>query len=124
MVREARFRKIQKGTRKTPHGRQSVKQLMKQGEATNSLPVEAPREFERVARPLLPVHLGRGPLRGQGSPVRHFLIGGHLLPDGHFRHGEYPVFVGNVLDPVIVLLKGMSPLDIQERKKEVAREER
>ena len=33
-----------------PHGRQSVKQLMKQGEATNSLPVEAPREFDRVAR--------------------------------------------------------------------------
>ena len=31
---------------KTPHGRQSVKQ----GEATNSLPVEAPREFDRVAR--------------------------------------------------------------------------
>ena len=43
-------RKIQKGTRKTPHGRQSVQQLMKQGEATNSLPVEAPREFDRVAR--------------------------------------------------------------------------
>ena len=45
-------RKIQKErqTHKTPHGRQSVKQLMKQGEATNSLPVEAPREFDRVAR--------------------------------------------------------------------------
>ena len=43
-------RKIQKGTRKTPHGRQTVRQLMKQGEATNSLPVEAPREFDRVAR--------------------------------------------------------------------------
>jgi len=34
----------------TPHGRQTVRQLMKQGEATNSLPVEAPREFDRVAR--------------------------------------------------------------------------
>ncbi len=33
-----------------PHGRQTVRQLMKQGEATNSLPVEAPREFDRVAR--------------------------------------------------------------------------
>lgn len=45
-------RKIQKErqSHKTPHGRQSVKQLMKQGEATNSLPVEAPREFDRVAR--------------------------------------------------------------------------
>ena len=29
---------------------EGVKQLMKQGEATNSLPVEAPREFDRVAR--------------------------------------------------------------------------
>lgn len=45
-------RKIQKERQahKTPHGRQSVKQLMNQGEATNSLPVEAPREFDRVAR--------------------------------------------------------------------------
>lgn len=43
-------RKIQKGTHQTPHGRQTVRQLMKQGEATNSLPVEAPREFDRVAR--------------------------------------------------------------------------
>ena len=45
-------RKIQKERRahEPPHGRQSVKQLMKQGEATNSLPVEAPREFDRVAR--------------------------------------------------------------------------
>ena len=43
-------RKIQKGTHQTPHGRQTVRQLMKQGEATNSLPAEAPREFDRVAR--------------------------------------------------------------------------
>ena len=45
-------RKIQKERQahKTPHGRQTVLQLMKQGEATNSLPVEAPREFDRVAR--------------------------------------------------------------------------
>ena len=45
-------RKIQKErqTHQTPHGRQTVRQLMKQGEATNSLPVEAPREFDRVAR--------------------------------------------------------------------------
>ena len=45
-------RKIQKErqARQTPHGRQTVRQLMKQGEATNSLPVEAPREFDRVAR--------------------------------------------------------------------------
>ena len=41
---------IQKGTHNPPHGRQSVRQLMKQGKATNSLPVEAPREFDRVAR--------------------------------------------------------------------------
>jgi len=48
----AAVRKIQKERQahKTPHGRQSVKQLMKQDEATNSLPVEAPREFDRVAR--------------------------------------------------------------------------
>nr|WP_304635103.1 PcfB family protein [uncultured Oscillibacter sp.] len=43
-------RKLQKEAHKTPHGRQSVRQLMKQGEATNSLPVEAPRQFDRVAR--------------------------------------------------------------------------
>ena len=45
-------RKIQKERQahKMPHGRQTVRQLMKQGEATNSLPVEAPREFDRVAR--------------------------------------------------------------------------
>ena len=45
-------RKIQKERQahQTPHGRQTVRQLMKQGEATNSLPVEAPREFDRVAR--------------------------------------------------------------------------
>ena len=38
-----------------------------------------------------------------------------MLPDGYFRHGEYPVFVGNVLQSVVVLLKGMSPLDITAR---------
>ena len=43
-------RKLQKEAHKTPHGRQSVRQLMKHGEATNSLPVEAPRQFDRVAR--------------------------------------------------------------------------
>ncbi len=44
--------KIQKERQahQTPHGRQTVRQLMKQGEATNSLPAEAPREFDRVAR--------------------------------------------------------------------------
>ena len=36
-------RKIQKEAHKTPHGRQTVKQLMKQGEATNSLPRGGPQ---------------------------------------------------------------------------------
>lgn len=45
-------RKIQQERRehKTPHGKQSVKKLMAHGEATSSIPVEAPRLFDRVAR--------------------------------------------------------------------------
>lgn len=35
---------------KTPHGRQTVKKLMNHGEATSSLPVESPRQFDKVAR--------------------------------------------------------------------------
>ncbi len=34
----------------TPHGRQSVKKLMGHGAATNSIEVEAPKLFDRVAR--------------------------------------------------------------------------
>ena len=45
-------RKIQRGMQahKTPHGRQTVKKLMNHGEATSSLPVESPRQFDKVAR--------------------------------------------------------------------------
>jgi len=43
-------RKIQKGTRKTPHGRQSVKKLMGHGENVNSIEVESPKLFDRMAR--------------------------------------------------------------------------
>lgn len=46
-------RKIQKERRahQTPHGRQSVKQLMSHGAATNSIEIAgAPRDFDRVAR--------------------------------------------------------------------------
>lgn len=45
-------RKIQKAHRahQTPHGKQTVRQLMAHGEATASVPVEAPALFDRVAR--------------------------------------------------------------------------
>lgn len=36
--------------RQTPHGKQTVAQLIRQGVATSSLPVDAPRDFDRVAR--------------------------------------------------------------------------
>ena len=35
---------------KTPHGKQSVKKLMAHGAATNSIEVDAPKVFDRVAR--------------------------------------------------------------------------
>lgn len=35
---------------KTPHGRQTVGQLMGHGEATSSIPVDAPALFDRAAR--------------------------------------------------------------------------
>ena len=50
---QAVARKIQKEVRahQTPHGRQSVKQLMAHGAATNSIEIAgAPRDFDRVAR--------------------------------------------------------------------------
>ena len=45
-------RKIQRAHRakQAPHGRQTVRQLMGQGAATNSIEVEAPALFDRVAR--------------------------------------------------------------------------
>ena len=45
-------RKIKKAhrARQTPHGKQTVRQLMGQGAATNSIEVEAPALFDRVAR--------------------------------------------------------------------------
>lgn len=45
-------RKITKAHRakQAPHGRQTVGQLMGQGAATNSIEVEAPKLFDRVAR--------------------------------------------------------------------------
>lgn len=33
-----------------PHGRQTVRQLMAHGAATNSIEIEVPRQFDRVAR--------------------------------------------------------------------------
>nr|WP_325299245.1 PcfB family protein [uncultured Dysosmobacter sp.] len=35
---------------KAPHGKQTVRQLMGHGEATSSIPVEAPALFDRAAR--------------------------------------------------------------------------
>ena len=45
-------RKIAKHHRakQTPHGKQTVRQLMRHGEATASIPVEAPALFDQVAR--------------------------------------------------------------------------
>ena len=45
-------RKIAKHHRakQTPHGRQTVGQLMGHGAATNSIEVESPKDFDRVAR--------------------------------------------------------------------------
>ena len=45
-------RKIAKTRREhqTPHGSQTVRQLMAHGAATNSIEIEAPRQFDRVAR--------------------------------------------------------------------------
>ena len=36
--------------RQTPHGKQTVRQLMGHGAATNSIEVESPKDFDRVAR--------------------------------------------------------------------------
>ena len=49
---QAAGRKIAKARREhqTPHGRQTVRQLMAHGAATNSIEIEAPRQFDRVAR--------------------------------------------------------------------------
>ena len=49
---QAAGRKIAKAHREhqTPHGRQTVRQLMAHGAATNSIEIEAPRQFDRVAR--------------------------------------------------------------------------
>lgn len=49
---QAAGRKIQEERRahQQPHGKQSVKKLMAHGAATSSLPVEAPKDFDRVAR--------------------------------------------------------------------------
>ena len=45
-------RKIKKTyrARQTPHGKQTVRQLMGHGAATNSIEVESPKDFGRVAR--------------------------------------------------------------------------
>ena len=49
---QAAGRKIAKARRdhQMPHGRQTVRQLMAHGAATNSIEIEAPRQFDRVAR--------------------------------------------------------------------------
>ena len=45
-------RKVAKARREaqTPHGKQSVKKLMAHGENVNSIEVEAPKLFDRMAR--------------------------------------------------------------------------
>ena len=45
-------RKIKKAhrARQTPHGKQTVRRLMGHGAATNSIEVESPKDFDRVAR--------------------------------------------------------------------------
>ena len=45
-------RKIKKAhrARQTPHGKQTVRQLMGHGAATNSIEVKSPKDFDRVAR--------------------------------------------------------------------------
>ncbi|WP_330413872.1 PcfB family protein [Eisenbergiella massiliensis] len=49
---QAAGRKIAKARREhqMPHGRQTVRQLMAHGAATNSIEIEVPRQFDRVAR--------------------------------------------------------------------------
>lgn len=49
---QAAGHKIAKARREnqTPHGKQTVRQLMAHGAATNSIEIEAPRQFDRVAR--------------------------------------------------------------------------
>ena len=51
-ILRAAGRKIQKvrQNHQTPHGKQTVRQLMRHGEATTSIPVEAPALFDQVAR--------------------------------------------------------------------------
>ena len=51
-ILRAAGRKIQKARRshQAPHGKQTVRQLMAHGEATASIPVEAPALFDQVAR--------------------------------------------------------------------------
>ena len=51
-ILRAASRKIRKvhQNHQTPHGKQTVRQLMRHGEATASIPVEAPALFDRVAR--------------------------------------------------------------------------
>lgn len=51
-ILRAAGRKIQKvhHNHQTPRSRQTVRQLMAHGEATNSIPVEAPALFDQVAR--------------------------------------------------------------------------
>lgn len=51
-ILRAAERKIQKAhqNHQAPHGRQTVRQLMAHGEATSSIPVDAPALFDRVAR--------------------------------------------------------------------------
>lgn len=51
-ILRAAGRQIRKAHRshQTPHGKQTVRQLMGHGEATSSIPVEAPALFDQVAR--------------------------------------------------------------------------
>ncbi len=42
--------KKERQAHKLPHGRQSVKKLMGHGAATSSIPIDAPRQFDRMAR--------------------------------------------------------------------------
>ena len=71
-------RKIGKHHRakQTPHGRQTVRQLMGHGAATNSIEVEAPALFDRVARKW---------------NVDYILVGDYYIPDLKLPEEHRPI---------------------------------
>ena len=79
-------RKIAKAHREaqTPHGKQSVKKLMAHGTATNSIEVDAPKVFDRVARKWnVDYHIRRSPLAIHPKGIAGG--GGAPLPDNEYQ---------------------------------------